>query len=171
MDRISEVIQEAYGVQQTVMQNAAQLAATYGERITDWNTRILNGLSSYLSRASAMLSGVFGGSGGSSVGGGTGGGTSYKGPTASGFYGSVSGATQFTVGEAGPETVAIIRNPRNLTMQPDEGSGGGGVVIHVDIHDNMLAGTDIDTFAATIARKVEEKLGQRAGMINGARRN
>ncbi len=54
-------------------------------------------------------------------------GSSGKKAHASGFYGTTTGATDMTVGEAGTETVAILRNPRTLT--PDAGMGGGGDIV------------------------------------------
>ena len=90
-------------------------------------------------------------------------------PTASGFYGSVNSATQFTVGEAGTETVAILRNPRNF-VPPSPKSGGwgsGGGNITVMVTGNQIGGSEQDQerFAAIIARKVEEIQSRRGSLL------
>ena len=176
--QIESVIQEAYSVQQTVMSNAAALAAQYGGRITEWNNILIKALSDYVARAGAVLMGFneqvagqyasqYGQTGTSSPTGVSGGGAR---ATASGYYGNVSGATQFTVGEAGPETVAIIRNPRSM-MWNGGGKGGEGVNINITVTGNNVGSQqDADELAATIARKVEESMSRRSSLL-GLRSN
>lgn len=87
------------------------------------------------------------------------------GPQAAGYFGNVAGATQMIVGEAGPETIAILRNPRTHSM-PSGGGGGGGVNVQITITGNTIGGSEQDTeaFAAMIARKVEETMSRRSAL-------
>lgn len=86
------------------------------------------------------------------------------GPQAAGMLQGFSSPTQLTVGEAGAETVAILRNPRIHTMQPQ--GGGGAVNVNVTVTGNTIGGNegDVESFAAMIARKVEETLSRRASL-------
>ena len=164
MATTQSIIQDAYNVYATVSQSAAALAAAYPGTLAAFNSALLTGLNNYLTGAFRLMSGYSSGSSWSSGTGGSNTSTSYKGPTATGYYGTVNTATQFTVGEAGTETVAIIRNPRNLTMNPEGTGGGGGVTVIVDVHDNTLSGSqsDLESLATIVAGKVEQKLGERA---------
>lgn len=75
---------------------------------------------------------------------------------ASGLLFNTSGTTNLTVGEAGTETVAVLRNPRQMLMG-GMGGGAGAVIININnpvVRDN----SDIEK----IARAVEETLRQRA---------
>lgn len=175
--QIEEVIQEAYSVQQQVMSNAAALAAQYGGRITEWNNILIRALADYVGRAAATIAGFneqIAGQYAPDFGVGTGGGPRPEGggsTEATGFYGSVSGKTRMTVGEAGPETIAILRNPRNMTWQGSGGGGGGGVNINIMVSGNNVGSQqDADELAATIARKVEETMSRRSSLL-GLRSN
>ncbi len=101
---------------------------------------------------------------------GGGGGTGSTGTTsrnATGYMGTVSGATQMTVGEAGPETIAILRNPRSMTMGSPGGSGGGGVTVNLTVTGNNIGNAEgsIEEFAGLIARRVEETLSRRSSLL------
>ena len=56
-------------------------------------------------------------------------GSNRRGYAAGGVF-STSGRTDITVGEAGNETVAVVRNPRSVS--PTSMSGGGGVTININ---------------------------------------
>ena len=114
----------------------------------------------------AFLLGATGGllGGGGGVGGGSWGSgnttplTSAQDATthASGFLGNVSGASSMTVGEAGTETVAVLRNPRSA------GSGGfGGSPVYFD-----FSGTSVrsDSDIEMIYRKVMIAMGRDASL-------
>jgi hypothetical protein len=49
-----------------------------------------------------------------------------NGGKAPGFLGTVATPTTMTVGEAGTETIAVLRNPRTMTVGAGGGGGGGG---------------------------------------------
>jgi hypothetical protein len=66
-----------------------------------------------------------------------------------GFLGNVSGATSMIVGEAGTETVAVLRNPRKVAAS----SGGGGNVFVLNINNPTVRN---DTDIEEIARKVQQ---------------
>ena len=74
---------------------------------------------------------------------------------ASGLLFNTAGTTNLTVGEAGTETVAVLRNPRQMMMG---GMGGGGAII-ININNPVVRdNSDIEK----IARAVEETLRQRS---------
>ena len=176
MAAIESVTQEAANTIQAYMTNAASLVATYGGLLTDWNNRLLSGMADYVRNAGLIIEGMysqvttFGGYAGrprvsgedeSALGGGA----------ATGRYGMYSSPTQITVGEAGPETVAILRNPRNMTWSGNGGGGGGGVNISITVTGNNVGSQqDADELAATIARKVEESMSRRSSLL-GLRSN
>jgi len=81
---------------------------------------------------------------------------------ASGYLGNVSGAHQITVGEAGTETVAILRNPR--PMMSSGYNDSGPVTIHFN---NPVVREDADI--QRLAAAVESVLNRRANLI-GMRR-
>jgi hypothetical protein len=71
---------------------------------------------------------------------------------AAGFLGTTSGTTDMTVGEAGSETVAVLRNPRSVT--PGGFGGGGDIVI------NLTATLD----GAVVYRDVVRRMGRDAAL-------
>ena len=82
---------------------------------------------------------------------------------APGGMGSFATPTTFTVGEAGSETVAILRNPRQLSMP---GSGGGVVNVNVNIN----GGGDIDekklaSWGRQIQMNVEAALNRKTSLL------
>lgn len=56
---------------------------------------------------------------------------------ATGFIGDVTGETDITIGEAGHEKIAVLRNPRNIS--PDSLGGGGGQVINIFVSGNKFS--------------------------------
>lgn len=88
---------------------------------------------------------------------------------AAGMLANVSGTTHMIVGEAGNETVAVLRNPRSMTMA---GSGNGGSVINITVTGNTVRNDDdINKIALAVQRKVEETMGRKASQfgLRGAR--
>jgi hypothetical protein len=164
-ETLQSVIQQAYQVQTQIMQGAAQLAAEYGGTLQKWNTMLLDRLNEYVNGVGRVFSGSWSGSP-PTGGGGGGGGAGNQLIKATGYQSNVASPTTITVGEAGPETVAILRNPRTTTMAP---SGGGGALppIVIDVHDNQIGGSSEDTeaFAAMIARKVEETMSRKSSLL------
>lgn len=90
------------------------------------------------------------------AGGGSGGGTTTR-LNAEGFLGTVNGPTNMVMGEAGSETVAILRNPRNVMG----GTSGGGDSI-VNFYGDITVRTEADI--EEIARKVTAAQGRRAAL-------
>lgn len=89
-------------------------------------------------------------------------------PHASGWLGDVRSSTDMTVGEAGHETVAILRNPRRATIGSPSG-GGGGTNVQIMITGNTVRDDrDIDTIARRVEEIVVRNLGRRAS-IQGLR--
>jgi len=94
-----------------------------------------------------------------------GGGTQDRGTKhAAGFLGTVSGATRMTVGEAGAETVAILRNPRTSSL--NSGGGGGPMSLSITISGNTVrSDDDLERLATMVARKVEKSMGRKGQML------
>jgi len=85
-------------------------------------------------------------------------------PKATGILGMTAGATDMTVGEAGTETVAILRNPRTSSFSPS--SGGGAPVINISISGPVVRSEqDIDALATAVAAKVERSLSRKGQMF------
>lgn len=99
--------------------------------------------------------------GGGGARSGSGGGSSDGGGGASGSFATgglfnTSGEYHMTVGEAGTETVAVLRNPRQMTFN----SGSTGVTININ---NPVVRDETDIQA--IARAVEDVLNQRTVLL------
>jgi hypothetical protein len=63
-----------------------------------------------------------------------------------------------TVGEAGTETVAVLRNPRQLTIPAPTDMSGGGQNITINITGNTVrSDQDLETLAYLIERKLNQK--------------
>lgn len=81
---------------------------------------------------------------------------------AEGWYGTVGMPTQMVVGEAGTETVAILRNPRQGYMP----SSGGGSVGNISVNIAVSGGSsDPEALAQAVAAKVEETLNRRLSLM------
>lgn len=91
----------------------------------------------------------------SALGDGGGGGGSPNKVLASGALFDTSGATNMTVGEAGRETVAVLRNPRAMT-----GSFGGGGSTTINFNGDMVIRSEADI--DLITRKVVQAIGRDA---------
>ena len=91
-------------------------------------------------------------------GGGRHSGTTSQGsvPNARGFLGVVTSPTSMLMGDAGDETVAILRNPRQV---PTEGfGGGGGQNVIINITGNTVRNDqDLENLAYLIERKLNQK--------------
>lgn len=102
-------------------------------------------------------------SGSGSYGGGAGGRPPMA--QATGGIHNVSTATPFIAGEAGNETVVVLRNPKTGMTSIPVGGGGGGSTINFNI--SITGGSDVDegqlrTWAMRITRDVERNLNERA---------
>jgi hypothetical protein len=91
---------------------------------------------------------------------------------ASGLIGDTLGQTDITVGEAGREKVAILKNPRIISasqLAPSggvPGGGGGGVNLTVIVTGNTIRdNSDIDQLVTKVARKVEDLLNTRGSLV------
>ena len=143
----------------------------YGGQITDWNNRLLSGLRDYVANAGLIIEGMytqittFGGYPGRPRVSGEGESTNNAGAQ-TGRLGMVSAPTQITVGEAGPETIAILRNPRSMTLQPNSGGGGGSININVAVTGNNVGSEQqAEALANAIARRVEETMARRSSLM------
>jgi hypothetical protein len=91
-----------------------------------------------------------------------------EGARASGMLGTYSSPTQATFGEAGTETVAILRNPRSGSLPSGGGGGGGGsFTFNINISGG---GSDLDqkklaVWASQIKRDVEQTLNRKTSLL------
>lgn len=110
-------------------------------------------------------------------------GTGGRAQLASGLVFDTSGPTDITVGEAGKETVAVLRNPRQMSLPQlmastkelapgyVPGAGGGGTQITIIITGNRIdKDVDLSELADEItekaAQKIEDRLQRRAALLN-----
>lgn len=87
---------------------------------------------------------------------------------ASGIVGDTLGPTNITVGEAGTETVAVLRNPRTISANALAGvspSAGGGVTVIVDVHGNNINEGSMDELVAKISRAVESSINRKTSLL------
>jgi hypothetical protein len=84
---------------------------------------------------------------------------------AAGALFNTTGATSMTVGEAGTETVAVLRNPRALSL-PGGGGGGGGVVnVNVNINGGDASEEKLRAWAKQIQMNVETALNRKTSLL------
>lgn len=84
---------------------------------------------------------------------------------APGFYGEIAGPVQVTVGEAGAETVAILRNPRNALLGGGGTSGGmTSVVVNIN-NPSVRDDTDLQRIASMVTPAVEQALSRKASLL------
>ncbi len=83
---------------------------------------------------------------------------------AAGFLGNVSGAANMTVGEAGSETVAILRNPRAGSLAPTGGGASGPVTVNIN-GPVVRNEQDIAELARCVAIEVEKSLARKGQMF------
>lgn len=84
---------------------------------------------------------------------------------ASGAIFNTTGATSLTMGEAGTEHVAILRNPRSMALGAPSG-GGGSVTVQVNVSGNTVrSDADIDTLVRRTADAVERMFNTRGAML------
>jgi hypothetical protein len=160
-------VEEGMKIQQQAIQTAVSVAEKTGQAFSTilgqtavaWGAFALQATAFYQNLRAAQYAGMGYGYGGSMIGGPQ--------PQASGFLGTISGATEMVVGEAGPETVAILRNPRTVPGMGTDGSmSGGGVNISIVVTGNSVrSDQDLDMLSATVARKVEEVLARRSSLL------
>lgn len=82
-----------------------------------------------------------------------------------GYLGAFARGATFTVGEAGPETVAILRNPRTHMLQGEGGSSGPSSVT-VNINGPVVRGDDdITKLARAVAVEVERSLSKKGQLL------
>lgn len=89
---------------------------------------------------------------------------------AAGILFDTSGSTDMTVGEAGRETVAVLRNPRRMSLGGPAGmaapGGGGGNIINVSITGNNISSEmDLETITRKVSNAVEDALGRKANLL------
>jgi len=88
-----------------------------------------------------------------------------EGGYATGILGMTTGSHDMTVGEAGTETVAVLRNPRTSSLAPSS-SGGGAPVINISISGPVVRSEqDISSLARAVAVEVERSLGRKGQMF------
>jgi hypothetical protein len=84
---------------------------------------------------------------------------------AAGYLGAFARGAVMTVGEAGPETVAILRNPRAMMMGGGFGGGGGGGPISVILNLTVQGDVSGDETVAKIVRAVEDSFNRKAARL------
>ena len=84
---------------------------------------------------------------------------------ATGLLGMTSGRTDLTVGEAGAETVAVLRNPRSTSLST-QGAAASPVNVAVNINGPVVRNDqDISSLAIQVAAEVERSLSRKGQMF------
>ena len=86
---------------------------------------------------------------------------------AAGYLGYHATPTTMTVGEAGGEQVAILRNPAKALLPQPSGSQGGSGAVSVSVNINgttVRSENDIQSLAQRVAYEVERILGRKASL-------
>ena len=154
-------IEEGTKVISAYQSAAAQLKAETAAGFNTVLTQTAQAWGVFLQQGSTAVSGLTGGGGTIPTPGGRGVNTGLTPNTLqTGYFGNVGQATNITVGEAGNETVAVLRNPREVM-----GSMGGGTAISIKIEINnpvVREDQDIEKLAALVATQVEDRIGRKA---------
>lgn len=150
--RAGAYITEVEGAAAIAFGKIAELEAAYGKAIGNVTLTVIRGFLQFVSGMKIALN---------SIGTSTGfvpGLDPQKNMAASGALFNTSGTTSMIVGEAGTETVAVLRNPRTASISG--AGGGGGVTININ---GPVVKDEGDI--AKIARAVEEVLNRRAALL------
>ena len=84
---------------------------------------------------------------------------------ATGLLGMTGGTTSLTVGEVKGEAVAVLRNPRTMSL-PGGGGGGGGVVnVNVNINGGDASEEKLRAWAKQIQSNVETALNRKTSLL------
>jgi hypothetical protein len=160
----STYIEEGIKIEQQAIQTVVTIAEQTGKAFGNilgttsaaWNTFLLQARIAYQQLMNPY--------GNIPVGGPwEGGGHQEGGFNAAGFLGTISGATAMVVGEAGPETVAILRNPRTVTGMGTTSTGTGTITVSINFNNPIVREEqDLTRLASVVTRAVEENLGRRA---------
>ena len=87
------------------------------------------------------------------------------GGNAAGYLGQFGKGAVMTVGEAGPETVAILRNPRAYNPMGSGGFGGGSGAVTVNLNLTVQGDVKDEATIAKIVRAVEDSFNRKAARI------
>ena len=132
------------------------LEVAAGRALTRTETKAVKLVSKFMADLAVVYSNFFSNNMENPTGGNAGSGrANQEGTHASGVLGSTSGATSMIVGEAGTETVAVLRNPRAMMA----GMGGGSTV---NFYGGVVVRQDSDIVA--IARQVTKAMGRDAAL-------
>jgi len=144
--------------QNLMISTAVTAAATISGSVADFYKTVTTMTNSYFTSVALWMQTVANGGTppGTTKGGGGGANKSNEIPNAAGSLGTYSSPTSMLVGEAGTETVAILRNPRTASATPMGGGGGMTVVINVS-GNSIRDDRDIDLLTDRIERKLNMK--------------
>jgi hypothetical protein len=156
--RAQKILDGAVGNWNSALSLAAQAAGQYGYELGSILGDIRKGIDQALGISPTT-------GGGSSNVSSKSKGSKGAGANAAGVIGMTTGATSLTLGEAGTEHVAILRNPRSFSMGAPSG-GGGSVTVQVNVSGNTVRSQeDIETLVRRTAAEVERVLQTRGAML------
>jgi hypothetical protein len=158
--KAQDILSDAQNIQAQIISAEVQIAALLGRAVGGYAGAVLSALqygiqaiNVYAIQSLQEFNTVGGGPGDS-------GGAHWDAP---GWIGSFKSPTQITVGDAGGEMVAVVRNPKSMTLGPGSGGGEGGIYIQVNVTGNQVRNDeDLETLSTLVARKVEQSMGRRA---------
>jgi len=157
MGKEMKIVNQIFNQAQTRANDMLDLTGKFANELVKDAAIVFNQLLSYYRRYYEML--PRGDSNPTPIGGNT--------RKTEGFAGgalfTATSETDITVGEAGTETVAVLRNPRNVT--PNGAAGGPAPIVLTVNFNNAKVRNDEDL--RTIAREVERIMGQRVSLLFG----
>ncbi len=162
--KAQDILSEAQDMQTQIIQAQVQIAALLGQATAGYAAAVLGALkygieaiNVYAIQALQQFNTI-----GRPSGSGQGG-SRFEAP---GYIGEFKSPTQMTVGDAGGEMVAILRNPKSMTLGPGSGGGGGGGdFIQINVTGNTVRNDeDLETLANVVSYKVEQIMGRRASL-------
>jgi len=156
--QLNGYMQKGIGWQNTMISTAVSAAATISGSVADFYKTVTTMTNSYFTSVALWMQTVANGGipTGTTRGGGGGANRTNNLKSAAGSLGTYSSPTTMLVGEAGTETVAVLRNPRTATATPMGGGGGMTVVINVS-GNSIRDDRDIDLLTDRIERKLNMK--------------
>lgn len=157
----SQVQEAVMGVQETLEAQSGQFADDFKTEVE----KIFAPIKKNVIETLALINGDEGGSNlpddiTSGTGGGHGEKKKKRGTTATGGIFDAKGATSFIAGEAGSESVVVLRNPKLGMTSGGSMGGGGGVMnktVNVTINASVRGDGDIDRLIDKVKRAIHDE--------------
>jgi hypothetical protein len=167
VQRAGTYVQEGMQGINAMQQGAAQIMAKTAEGFSYILQQTAKAWGVFMTQASVAISSVY--NTGTGAGSGANAGTSSSGfrerAAQTGFLGVIGSPTKMTIGEAGAETVAILRNPREMAMG---GGAGQQIILNISVSGNVVrSDDDLKQLVSRITREVEVSISRKISLLGG----